>query len=97
MDLSEKLENFKDHLRSRNEKEMKSSAIEILIECESILSFCNVYMEFVHPLWIAYDRTGELDESKVDEIKLKMDNVFKKNGNQLVEEFNAIMEENDKL
>ena len=76
---------------------MKKSANEILILSESILSFCLIYMEFVHPVWIEHDRSGELDQSKVDEIQLKMENVLKKNENKLREEFHAIMEENEQF
>ena len=92
--LEKKLKSFKAALANRDGDELNNLASDILVLSQSILSFCLIFMDYVHPIWIQFKRSGMMDQSKLDDLKSKMDQKLETNSNRLMKEYQDITKEN---
>ncbi len=75
----------------RNAVEIKESAEEILEFSDRINSFCSIYLDFVHPIWIRHQRNnGDFDRAQLEELKVKVTDELVKNEAKLMTEFKSL-------
>jgi len=68
--LSSQLTSFKTKLQKRNLTKLKTAALAILKLADDLQIFCQIYLDFVHPVLIM----KESDNSeKIDELKEKLE------------------------
>ena len=89
--LEQKLESFKSLLPDRNVVKINESAEEILEFSDRINSFCSIYLDFLHPVWIRHQRNnGEFDQAQLDDLKVKVTDELVKNETMLMSEFKSL-------
>ena len=89
--LEMSLEAFKTILKIRKTEDYQLSAHQILDMSDQIFSFCLIYLDYVHPIWIKHKRNnGEFDESQLVEVKEKLNVKLQKNEKKLLLEFNSL-------
>jgi hypothetical protein len=60
------LNNFKEKLiNGEAPADLFQAALPILNMSENLLLLCEVYMKYIHPVWLSMDRTGLIDTGVV--------------------------------
>jgi hypothetical protein len=69
---------------------MMKSARQILTLAQDVRSFCLIFLDFIHPVWIQSKRSESVPDERLDELKGKAVEKLVKVGNELVKEFDQL-------
>ena len=90
IEYKNKLLSIKRALRLRNEEDFKREGLSLLRMSDRILEVCNVYLDFVHPIYLDIERHGMFDETKIEDLKKKIVLKLAEKKNKLQDEFDIL-------
>jgi hypothetical protein len=93
--LANRLTKFKSKLGQRNQESINNFAWEILRLCDTILAFCTIYLDFVHPMLISIRRERIVNEVRKNELAEKVEQELQSKRYLLCNEFNSTVTENE--
>ena len=93
--LEQHLGSFKRQLTSDDLEETVKSAREICNFCDQIFSFCSIYLDLVHPIWINQKRDprGEFNNDLIEARQMRLVAKLEENRSRFLDEFSKYQRE----
>jgi len=68
-DYLERLEGIRKYLKEGDLEKVQEEGEQLLQLSDDMLMLCHMYLDFIHPVRVQIDRTGELEEERIKERK----------------------------
>ena len=88
--LFQELEKFKDLLTQKNSEGFEPAAIKVVEVCDDLLVFSQIFLDFIHPVWIQVKRSRSVDDDFVEEKKKLVEEKLTRNAKKLSLEFRSL-------
>ena len=95
--LEQKLEKFKNLLPLRSPDDLDRCTKQIAEFCDVINGLCTLYLEFVHPVWVQFNRNGGRFEDEVEARRERLDKKLEKNKNKILVHFEKLSNSDDAI